>query len=81
MVLQDSGQLSLVVDVRDPGRQLRVPDHVVAADDLVVGRCPVDQVIGSCEAELALRWLGGIPLHAVLRCDLAEVLLVGRSIN
>jgi len=81
VVLQHSSQLSRVVDVGDPSRQLGMPDHIVAADNLVVCCGPVDQVVGSGETELVLDRLRSVPLHAVLRRDLTEVLFIGRGID
>lgn len=73
MVLEDLGQLRLVADVGNPAGQLRVPAEGVATDGLVVLRGEVDEVVGCREVEVALRGLGGIPLHAVLRGHLTEV--------
>ncbi len=73
VVLDGRGQGGLVADVADPTGQLRVPDKGVAANGLVVGGGPVDQVVGALEVEGALGALGTLPLHAVLRRDLAEV--------
>jgi hypothetical protein len=66
-------ELGLVGDGRDPGGELGVPDGSVATDELVVLGGEADERVGAVEGELALGSLGGIPLHAVLRSDLAEV--------
>ena len=58
-----------VHDVRDPYRELRVPDHGVAADELVVRCGVVDELVGAAEGELVLGRFGGVPFHAVLGCD------------
>ena len=66
-------ELSLVGDGRDPGGKLRMPDGGVTADELLVLRGKADERVGTVESELALGTLGGIPLHTVLRSNLAEV--------
>ena len=66
-------ELGLVGDGRDPGGELGVPDGGVSTDELVVLGGEADERVGAVEGELALGGLGGIPLHAVLRSDLAEV--------
>jgi hypothetical protein len=73
MVCHDRRELGLVPDAADPGWKLRVPDRSVSTDKLVVGRSPVDQVVSTAEGELTLGSLCCIPLHAVLRGHLAEV--------
>lgn len=73
MVLQNTGQLGLVVDLADPARELTVPAEGVTSDRLVVGRGPVDEVVGAGKVEVALGGLGGVPLHAVLGRDLTKV--------
>lgn len=73
MVLNDAGQGILVGDAANPGRQLRVPNGGVSANKLVIGGGPVDEIVSAVKAEAALRWLGSIPLHAVLGCHLPEI--------
>lgn len=65
VVGHDLLERGLVLDGRNPGRQLRVPDGGVTADELAILRRKVDELVGTAEGELALRALGGIPLHAV----------------
>jgi hypothetical protein len=47
----DALQRGLVIDRAHPARQLRVPDGGVATDELVVGRRPIDEVVGLGEGE------------------------------
>lgn len=47
----------------------------MSPDTEAVGLGPVDQRIGVVEVEVPLRRLGGLPFHAVLGRDLAEVCL------
>jgi hypothetical protein len=82
--LHDGDQSVLVSDLGDPAGKLRVPDESVTTDELVVGRGPVDEVVGSAKLEVATRRLSGIELHRVLGgdltkvglCDIADVALV-----
>lgn len=62
--LHHAGELGLVGDGGDPGRQLAVPDGRMATDQLAVGGGEVDEVVRAGECELALDALGGVPLHA-----------------
>jgi hypothetical protein len=62
--LHHAGELGLVGDGGDPGRQLAVPDSGVTTDQLAVGGGEVDEVVRAGECELALSALGGVPLHA-----------------
>lgn len=55
VVLDDVGELRLVLDVLDPLRELRVPDEGVAADELVAAGGPVGDGIGVAPVETALR--------------------------
>ena len=75
MLLKNRGHLVLVADVANPPGKLRMPEEGVATDGLVVGGGPVDEVVGLAPVEPAPLALEGIPLHAVLRSDLAKVLL------
>jgi len=61
VVLNYIGELGLVLDVADPGWQLRVPDKSVASHDLLVLGCVVGKVVGASERELVLGGLGGVP--------------------
>ena len=63
MVLEHSRQGRLVTDVADPARQLRVPAQGVAADQLVVGLRPVDEVVGVGEVEAPAARLCRVPLY------------------
>jgi hypothetical protein len=73
VILHHGNQSVLVVDLGDPGRQLRVPNERVTTDELAVALGPVDDSIGTSELEVATRRLSGIELHRVLGGDLAEV--------
>ena len=73
VVLHHGNQSVLVVDLGDPGRQLRVPHERVTTDELAVALGPVDDSIGTAELEVATRRLSGIELHRVLGGDLTEV--------
>jgi hypothetical protein len=73
VILHHGNQSVLVVDLGDPGRQLRVPNERVTADELAVALGPVDDSVGTSELEVATRRLSGIELHRVLGGDLAEV--------
>lgn len=73
MILHDRNQGVFVADLGDPAGQLAVPDEGVAADQLVVGGGPVDEVVGSVEVEVATGRLSGIELHRVLGSDLTEM--------
>ena len=73
VVLHHGNQSVLVVDLGDPGRQLRVPHERVTTDELAVALGPVDDSIGTAELEVTTRRLSGIELHRVLGGDLAEV--------
>jgi len=77
VVLHDGDQSVLVVDLGDPARKLAVPDKSVATNELAVRLSPVDEVVSTAELEVATRRLGGIELHGVFGCDLAEVGLCG----
>lgn len=79
-VLNDGGQGRLVADVAHPARELRVPHQSVAADRLVVLLRPIDEVVGAAVAHGAARGLGGVPLHRVLRGELAKVGLDDASV-
>ena len=58
VLLDDRCELGLVPDVVDPAGQLRVPHQGVSTDGLVVGRGPVNEVVGLCEVKPALLVLG-----------------------
>ena len=94
MVHHNSLKRRFVSNAADPVWKLRVPDRSVATDELVVSGSPVDKVVCSAQGEGTTRTLCRIPLHAVLRCDLSEVVddqlgvgaagqkaLVGRDTN
>ena len=57
-----------------PGRQLLVPDEVVAANFLVVGLGEGDQLVGLAPVEDAARRLHRRPFHRVLRRDGAKLI-------
>ena len=73
MLLNCGGQGGLVTDLADVSCELRVPDEGVAADGLVVGLGPVDEVVGLAPVVGALAGVETLPLHAVLGRDLAKV--------
>lgn len=73
VVLDDGGQGGLVGDAADPAGELRMPDGCVAADELVVGRGPVNQVIGLRKVERVAGRLDRVPFHAVLGRDLPKL--------
>lgn len=50
-----------------------MPNSGVSTDELLVGCSPINEGVGAVQSQLALSTLGSIPLHAVLRCDLAKV--------
>jgi len=75
VVLENRGQGGTVSDSRDPAWQLGVPEEVVATDKLAVCLSKGDNFIGVAELEVAAAWLNSIPLHAVLRGDLAKDVL------
>jgi hypothetical protein len=63
MVLDDSREGRLVIDVADPAGQLRVPKQGMAANRFVVLLGEVDERIAAAVAELAPARLGRIPFH------------------
>lgn len=73
VVLHDSDQGVLVVDLGDPVGKLAVPDKGVTTDELAVGLGPVDEPVSTVEVEVATGRLSSIELHGVLGGDLAEV--------
>ena len=79
VVLNDLGESGLVGDAVDPGSQLGVPDQSVAADGDAGLLGEVGEEVSASKVELALVGLEGIPLHAVLGGDLAEVGLDDRG--
>jgi hypothetical protein len=66
VVGQDGSESGLVRNRRDPAGELRVPDGVVATDQLVVSLGPVDEVVTWTEVEVATRRLNGVPVHTFL---------------
>jgi hypothetical protein len=83
VVLHDAGQGGLVLDGRNPGGQLAVPDGGVTTDQLLVVGGELDSLVGGAQVELALAGLSSIPLHAALivsmnisHCRLADNLRV-----
>jgi hypothetical protein len=65
VVLDHLGELGLVGNALDPGRELGVPDESVATEHLAVLRSESGGLVGGVESEHALLSLNGIPLHAV----------------
>lgn len=50
-----------------------MPDQVVTEHQFAV-RCGVrNELVSAGDVELTLGWFAGLPLHAVLRCDLAKI--------
>ena len=77
MVLHDSGQGGLVIDLRDPGGQLGVPHGGVSTDELIIVLCELGSLVGVAEVEVSTGRLGGIPLHAVRQLALHTTLRSG----
>lgn len=75
MVDHNCLQLGLVPDAADPVGKLRVPHGGVSTDVLLVCGSPVHQVVCGPKGEGSLTAFSGVPLHAVLRCHLAKVVL------
>jgi hypothetical protein len=73
VVLHHAHQRRVIVDLVYPSRQLRIPYKSMASHLLVVLRGKVGNLVGATEAELSAVWLGGIPLHSILRCDGTEL--------
>jgi hypothetical protein len=59
--------------LRQPRRQLAVPDERVAAHDLAMGAGEGDEPIGRREVERAALGLDALPLHRVLGRDAVEL--------
>ena len=64
--------------VRHPGRQMILPDEIVAAQRLLIGGGERRHRVGGGPVKDALRGLDGLPLHGVFRSDRTE--LAGRQI-
>lgn len=75
VVLDDSGQSSLVLDVGNPSRELRVPQGSMASDELAIGGGEVCHGVSAAEGESVTRRLDSVPLHGVLGSQLAKVSL------
>lgn len=69
VVNHDRPQSSSIVDVRDPGWELAVPDKSVASDLLAIGLSIVDQVVTTGQGENPLRLLSRVPFHGVFWCQ------------
>jgi hypothetical protein len=75
VLLDDAGQGASVTNVGDPAGELAVPEEGVATKELAVLRRPLGSLVSIAEGEGTLGGLHGIPLHAVLWGDLAEICL------
>lgn len=80
VALNDLGQSSLVVDVLNPLRELRVPDQSVSSDLEAILSSKVDDLVEASEVELALAGFSGIPLGRVLRRNGTKVGLDNSSV-
>ena len=75
VVLYHTSECGGTADRGDPTRQLRVPDKVMATDDLSIGLCKCDKGITAGKVEDILTGFDGIPFHAVFRRELVELSL------
>lgn len=73
--LEDAGEGSGIVDVADPLWELGVPEESVATDVLAVLSGVVDEVVTTGKVEVAMGWLGRVPLHGVLWGEHTELSL------
>jgi hypothetical protein len=64
VILNHGGKGCSVANLRNPSRQLRVPDGRVPTDELVVVGSELCGLVGGTESELATGALSRIPLHA-----------------
>lgn len=63
VILDHASQSRRASDARNPGRQLRVPDEGMSADEFPVGLGPVDECVETAKVEISLAGLDGIPLY------------------